>query len=181
MSPEEEAKLINDDHEIWKETVSQTNKIKSYRNNKSIIDVPSMQFDEQLDSLIYDFRATYKMNEFKYSTFSATRPLFINFKNRIPLCTSNEEYAKQWLTQINLRLLASRQQAVNDLKQHDPDSIKSMFSVRCVIMPIDVFEGDVDPEIRGIHYFGLVISHYNSERVDIIESSELCDQEYQDL
>lgn len=173
MTPEEEAKMLNEDHECWKEA-------KGYKT-ADITRYPHMRFPEQLDALIMDWKATSKYDNFKYSVFSKSRTLYIDWKNNIPLCTTDENNARLWLHQINKALLHSRRQALKEIKLSDSIDINSMFSIRCVMLPIDPVEGDVDHEIAGMYYFGLVVSHYNSERNNIRDIAKDCESKFNSL
>lgn len=170
MTPEEEAKMLNEDHEIWKEA-------KGYKT-ADITRYPYMRFPEQLDALIMDWKATSKYDNFKYSVFSKSRTLYIDWKNNIPLCTTDENNARLWLHQINKALFHSRHQALKEIKLSGSIDIDSMFSIRCVMIPIDLYEGDKDHEIAGMYYFGLVVSHYNSERNRNYDIAKDCDYKF---
>lgn len=167
MTPEEEAKMLNEDHECWKEA-------KGYKT-ADITTYPHMRLREQLDALIMDWKATSKYDNFKYSVFSKSRTLYIDWKNNIPLCTTDENNARLWLQQINNVLLHSRLQAVKDVRMSDSLDLDTLFSIRCVMIPIDLYEGDVDHEIAGMYYFGLVVSHFNSERNRNYDTAKDCD------
>ena len=173
MTTEEEINMLNEDHEIWK---------KSHGiNTADITNYTEMCFKEQLDALIVDWKATSNYDNYKYTVFSKSRTLYIDWKNSIPLCTKDEHNARLWLQQINNALLHSRQQVVKEIKMLQNIDIDNMFSVRCVMIPIDLYEGDVDHEIAGMYYFGLVVSHYMSERNSVNTAAELCDKKYESL
>lgn len=174
MTPEEEVRMMNEDHEIWKRS-------KGLGEQPKITDYPEMRLEEQLDALVMDWRATSRYDNYKYSVFSKTRTLYIDWKNSIPLCTSDEHLAKLWLYQINSYLLYHRRQALKEIKLSDSIDINSMFSVRCVMLPIDPVEGDTDHEIAGMYYFGLVVSHYNSERNNIRDIAKDCEARFNSL
>ena len=181
MTPEEEVKMLNEDHEIWKKTKGFNKDVKVFRGFANILDLPDIHFNEQLNMMIEEFRTLNGPNPFKESVFSFTRPLFAHFVERIPLCTTDEDLAKRWLFQINATLLNSRVKASNELRAHNPDKLDTMYSVRCVLLPIDPIEGDEDEEIRGMYYFGLIVSHYMSERKDIKAHAETCEILYNTL
>ena len=173
MTPEEEAKMMNEDHEIWKKS----KRIKNH--NKDITKLKMMQFNNQLEELVMAFRATSNLNRNKYSVFAHSCPLFIDWEKRIPLCTTDEYLARHWLFCINQELLRQRTAVVNLINEKGNGSdLSSMFSARCIMLPIDPAEGDVDVQISGMYYFGLIISHYDSERKNNYDIATDCECYY---
>ena len=153
MTAEEEAKMLNEDHEIWSSV-----KFDAHRIDLSKID----HIDEQLYSLIDYFHKS-GIHEHKYTPFCMTAPLYIDKLKSIPMVFEDAEIAEEVVRQMNARLTDCRLRAINALietshsKEEIDSKIDGLFSVRCVDMPIPKF-GD-----KIYHCIGLIVSHYNSE------------------
>ena len=166
MTPEEEANMLNDDLKCWK-------RAKGFHVS-DITDCKTMNIMEQLDVLIMDWKSMLKYNTYNKTVFSMTRPLYIDWENRVPLCTKDEEHAKLWLFQINKFLSEAKKRFINDHKTNNIDYNK-IYTIRCVSIDVNPIEGDWDKSIAGVHYFGLIVSHYGSERNNIDTITKQCD------
>lgn len=183
MTPEEEVKMLNEDHEIWK----QSKGISSRITTPNICDVGGIDLDTQLEQIIMNYRSLGNINAYKTTTFSSTAPLYVDGDCSIPLCTTDDELAKLWVLQINERLQNSRDSVIRELiKQSSTKGdlqarLDGMYSARCIDMYIDPIIGERDKQISGMHYIGVVISHYNSERTNNLKHAKHCETMFNSL
>lgn len=171
MTPEEEeVKMLNEDHEIWKQSHNHAQKC----SVPNICDVPGIEMDEQLEEIILNWRGLSKYNPNRYQTFAGASVLYVNRKNSTPLCTTDDHLARLWVSQINERLQTARENAISELNSHNKSTV-GLFSARCVDMNIDPITGDRDTAIAGMHYIGVVISYYNAERDNNYVNAKECE------
>ena len=176
MTPEEEVKMLNEDHEIWKQSREHARKC----SVPDICDVPGIEMDEQLEEIILNWRGLSKYNPNRYQTFAGASVLYINRKSAIPLCTTDEHLARLWISQINERLQTARENAISELNSHNKSTV-GLFSARCVDMHIDPIIGDRDISIAGMHYIGVVVSYYNAERDNNYAHAKECEYTYNSM
>ena len=173
MTPEEEVKMLNEDHEIWKKSKEDARKASSI----NITDFPKMDIYNQLSDILSDWNIHHQDGRYKYSTFSGAAPIYIDRLNNVPLCTTNDHYAKLWVAQINEIIQEIREKTLEELIDMD----MHMFSARCVDMYIDLIIGERDNKIAGMHYIGVVISHFGSERNNNYDIARECDACYESM
>lgn len=177
----DDAAMIEEDTQVWKETRERLNRT----HTKSIIDVPGIDLDEQLADIIMTFRSIGKYNQYKYTTFSATAPLYLNAQSKTtPLCTTDDELAKLWVFQINQALQKSREAAIENLRVHSNNDVDfeskldGLFSARCVDISIDPAIGERDDLIKGMHYIGVIVSYWRAERNGNYDAAKKCEAAY---
>ena len=173
------------DFECWKRSKRYAEMIEPKHAN--ITDMPGIDLDLQLEQIIFDYRAISNLLPNKYTPFSTAVPLYLNLEKKTFLCTANAYFAKLWVDQINEKLQKSREAVIEELikqsasKEELASLLNGIFSARCVDMSINSHIGDRDPEIANMHYIGVVISHYNSERVNIRDMVKQCNQKYEEF
>lgn len=183
MTPDEEVKMLNEDHEIWKQAHEHARKC----SVPNICDVPGIDIDSQLEQIIMNYRSLSNMNAYKMTTFSSTAPLYVDGDRSIPMCTTDDELAKLWVLQINEKLQSSRDGVIYELiKQSSTKGdlqarLNGMYSARCIDMYIDPVIGERDKQIAGMHYIGVVVSHYNSERTNNLKHVKHCEAMFNSL
>ena len=181
MTPEEETRMMNEDHEIWKHT--RETACKSVEG--SIVAVPEIDLDGQLESIIATFKALNRMNKYHYTVFSQAAPLYLDgHYQTIPLCTTDNRLAELWVRQINQVLQKSREDAIEHLRitsAHDAEfeqKLEGLFSARCVDMSIDPAIGERDDLIKGMHYIGIIVSYWKAERTGNYDAAKSCEAAY---
>lgn len=184
MTPEEEARMMEEDHEIWKHAREVARK----SLEGSILDVPGIDLDGQLANIIMTFRAPDSKSPYHYTTFSQSAPLYLDGCNQtIPLCTTDDYLAELWVYQINQVLQKSREDAIEYLRNtsaHDAEfeqKLEGLFSVRCVDMSIDSAIGERDDLIKGMHYIGVIISYWKAERNGNYDFAMDCEAAYAEI
>ena len=180
--PSEEVTMLNEDHEVWKQAQKQAH---STLYTKNIADVEGIDLDKQLNDIIEHFKLISSINRYKRTTFASTAPLYMSVERNIPLCTTDDRLAKLWVFQINEILQKVREQVLTVLREQHKNQtnyekvLDELYSARCVDIVIDPFIGDEDHSIRGMHYLGVVVSHYNSERTGNYVNAKLCEDIYE--
>ena len=180
MTPEEETKMMNEDHEIWKRSQELARRA---CDNRSILKVPGFDIDSQLDTAIQTFKAIARMSNYYRTPFAFTAPLYLQpgGNDNIYLCTTDRNLAQKWTDEINVRLQKSREAAIeyyrnNSSSEEEFESnLNGLFSARCVIMSIDKHISECDPEISSMNYIGVVISWWKSERDLIYDKAKECE------
>ena len=181
MTPEEEVKMMNEDHEIWKQSQEQAKRVANLYD-PNICDIPGIDIDLQLEQIIMNYRALSNLNQYKYTPFSATAPLYLNPERKTLLCTTDDRLAQLWVFQINEKLQKSREAVIEELVKQSSSKedlerrLEGVFSARCIDMSIDPCIGDRDHEIAGLHYIGIIVSHYYSERNGIYDAVKECEE-----
>lgn len=182
MTPEEEVKMMNEDHEIWKRSRELARKA----STPNICDVSGIDLDTQLEQIIMNYRSMTNLNQYgRYTPFSAAAPLFLNPDRKTLLCTTDNRLAQLWVFQINEKLQQSRDGVIAELikqsstKEDIERRLDGMFSARCIDMSIDPVIGDKDKEIAGMHYIGVIISHYRSERNGNYDAARECETAFE--
>jgi hypothetical protein len=167
---------------------------KAYHNSReiarkistpNICNVSCIDLDTQLEQIIMNYRSMANLNRYgRYTPFSAAAPLFLNPDRKTLLCTTDDSLAQLWVFQINEKLQQSRDGVIAELtkqsssKEDLANRLDGMFSARCVDMSIDPFIGEKDKAIAGMHYIGVIISHYNSERNGICDAVKDCESAF---
>ena len=184
MKPEEEAKMLNEDHEIWKHAREMLHR----SSEGSILDVPGFDLDGQLGNIIMTFRALNRKSQYHYTAFSQAAPLYLDGHcQTIPLCTTDAHLAELWVYQINQVLQKSREDAIEHLRTtsaHDAEfeqKLEGLFSARCVDMSIDPAIGERDDLIKGMHYIGIIVSYWKAERTGNYDAAKDCEAAYNSL
>lgn len=180
MNNEADAKMINEDTDIWSKAVGLT-------DARSILNVPGIDMDVQLEKIIMSFRALNKLNDYRYTPFSYTAPLYLDTEERVPLCTTDKRLAELWVSQINQVLQHSREAAIEyfvkscESKEELNDKLAGLFTARCVDMFIDHAIGERDPQVKDMHYIGVVVSYWNAERNDNYDAAKKCEAAFNSL